>query len=231
MKTRFTWVLGVAVLVSAGLLVACSSKYTSTSNGLVVVSTQATAVMDTFSLDLGNGHISQIFNVNGPPTPGVPTAVVLGNGGNFAYVLVTASATLPGSVSGVATYSVSSDGKLSLVGSPVPVAGTAMTMDSAGKLLFVAAGASISVFSVGGDGTLSASASVALPAQTGGATPNASALAVTPTIYPPAFSVCSANPPPTTENLYVTDSLNNIVLNYSVASTGDLTLVPPSISE
>jgi 6-phosphogluconolactonase (cycloisomerase 2 family) len=262
MKTRFTWILGVAALVSAGLLVACSSKYTATSNGLIVVSTQASAVMDTFSLNLGNGHIAQIFNVNGPPTPGVPTSVVLAPGGAFAYVLVTANASLPNSTTGIAIYQVSSDGKLTPVGSTfalnntivvngstctsVEVSPAALITDSAGKFLFVAnslangAGGSVSVLAVASDGSLAEVNPVScasptapgspfpLPAQNGGAVPNASALAVTPTIYPPAFSLCSANTPPTAEYLYVTDSLNDVVLDYSVSSGGVLALVAPS---
>ena len=51
------------------------------------------------------------------------------------------------------------------------------------------------------------------------------ALAVTPTIYAPLYAYCSGTTPPTTENLYVPDSINNILLNYSVSSSGTLTLV------
>ncbi len=227
MRTRFAWILGVTALVSMGMLVACSTKYSTSSNGLVVVATQGSAVMDTFSLDLGNGHITEINNVNGPPTPGVPTTVVLDPSGNFAYVLVTASSTLPGSVTGIATYTVASDGKLSLSGSTTPVAGTAMTIDSQGKFLFVATGSGVSVFSIS-NGTLADAGSVTLPTPLGGRPPNASALAVSPTVYPPAYALCSGNVPPTTEDLYVTDSLNYVVLNYSVSSSGALALVPTS---
>lgn len=283
MKTRFTWILGVAALISAGLLVACSSKYTSTSNGLVVVSTQSNSVMDTFSLNLGNGHITQIYNVNGPPTNGVPTAVVLAPGGAFSFVLITQSTYVNNSATGIESFPVGSDGKLGTgttqslnpstmatavcsftnqngqtvtqdlpVTVSAPVVPVAMVMDSAGKFLFVAdaktsaqatyscngaqvtsavdVSGAVSVFSVNGGGLTEVSGSpfsLPSPAQ-GGATPSASALAVSPTVYPPAYSVCSANTPPTSENLYVTDSLNNVVLNYSVASTGVLTLVPPA---
>jgi 6-phosphogluconolactonase (cycloisomerase 2 family) len=225
MRTRFSWILGVTALISIGMLIACSTKYSSSANGLVVVATQGSAVMDTFSLDLGNGHITEINNVNGPPTPGVPTAVVLDPKGGFAYVMVTANADIQNSVSGVATYSVASDGKLALSGSTTAVAGTSMTIDSQGNFLFVATGTGVSVFSIS-NGTLTAAGSVTLPVQVGGQIPNASALAVSPTLYPPAYAPCSANVPPTTEHLYVTDSLNYVILNYSVSSSGALTLVP-----
>jgi len=234
MRMRFSWILAVVALISTAILVACSSKYSSSNNGLVVVSTQANAVMDTFSLDLGNGHMTQIFNSAGPPTNGVPTTVVLAPGGANAYVLVTQSSDLPGSSTGVQTFTVASDGKLAPVGSVEPVAGvpTAMTIDSAGKFLFVSNGAGeVFVFAVGSGGALSAAGSATLPLPTGGTAPSASALAVTPTVYPPAYSVCSGNAPPTTEDLYVTDSVNYLVLNYSVSSAGSLTLMQPSLSQ
>ena len=72
MRTRFTWIAAIIVLVAIGFLIACSTKYSSSSNGLVVVPTQgtteipgATAVMETFTLNLANGQASQINNVNG----------------------------------------------------------------------------------------------------------------------------------------------------------------------
>jgi 6-phosphogluconolactonase (cycloisomerase 2 family) len=88
----------------------------------------------------------------------------------------------------------------------------------------------VSVLAIGTGGSLTEvpGSPFILPAQVGGTTPSPSALAVTPTVYPPAFAICSANVPPTTENLYVTDSVNYVILNYSVASTGVLTLVPTS---
>ncbi len=62
MRTRFTWIAAIIVLVAIGFLIACSTKYSSSSNGLVVVPTQgtteipgATAVMETFTLNLANG--------------------------------------------------------------------------------------------------------------------------------------------------------------------------------
>ncbi len=239
MRTRFTWMLGVAVLISIGVLVACSTKYSSSNNGLVVVSTQGNADMDTFSLDLVNGHVSQIFNSNGPPTNGQPTAVVLDPAGTFAYVMIAQSSAVSDSATGIETFSVASDGKLgsgtttSLKGGVTPVA---MVIDSAGKFLFVAdsSPAAVSVLAIGSNGGLTevAGSPFAVTELPGGATRNAvpspSALAVSPTVYPSAFAVCSANVPPTTEHLYVTDSTNYAVLNYSVSSAGGLTAVSES---
>src|ERR1017187_1048879 len=163
MRTRFTWILGIAALISVAVLVACSSKYSASNNALVVVSTQGNAVMDSFSLDLGNGHTTQIFNSGGPPTNGVPTSVVLDPAGAFAYVLVTQSSTVNQSSTGVQSFTVASDGKLGSGTTTVlsqtstvvtvcngpgqfpvqvtvqaPVVPDAMVIDSGGKFLFVA---------------------------------------------------------------------------------------------
>lgn len=159
MRTRFAWILGVAALISVALLLACSTKYSSSNNGLVVVSTQGNANMDTFSLDLGNGHITQIFNTAGPPTNGQPTAVVLDPAGAYAYVMIYQSAAVNNSATGIESFQIASDGKLgsgttyTLNGGVTPVA---MVMDSAGKFLFVADSTppAVSVLAVGSGGAL-----------------------------------------------------------------------------
>jgi 6-phosphogluconolactonase (cycloisomerase 2 family) len=228
MRIRLTWTAAILVLIAIGLLVACSTKYTKSSNGLVVVATEASAVMQTFSLNLGNGQLSQINNVKGPPTNGVPGSVVLDPAGDFAYVIVFQNPGLPGSMTGIETFQVSSDGKLSAVGTTPLTNPVALAIDSAGKFLFVANGSqgTVSVFSIS-SGTLSEVANSPFPVPPGSSNATASALAVTPTIYPVQFAFCSNGTPPTTENLYVADSVNNVLFNYSVAaSTGALSLTP-----
>src|SRR5580700_2680946 len=118
MRTSFAWIVAVLALVAIGFLLACSTKYSASSNGLVIVPTQgtiegvqATAVMETFSLDLANGQMSQINNVNGPPAPGLTGSIVLDPAGAHAYVIVTQTSEFP-SQTGVAVFSVGSDGKL-----------------------------------------------------------------------------------------------------------------------
>src|SRR6267154_2312504 len=98
MRTRFTWIGAVLPLIAIGFLLACSTHYKSSSNGLIVVPSQGSAVMQTFSLNLSNGHVSQINNSAGPPTPGLPGQVLLDPAGAIAYVIVNQDATLPGSV-------------------------------------------------------------------------------------------------------------------------------------
>ncbi len=288
MRTRFAWMVAVLALIVIGFLMACNAKYSSNDNGLVVIPSQGGGplvnnnqqsgpVMETFSLDLANGSTTEINNVNGPPTPGLPTAVVLDPAGANAYVIVTENPAVPGgSMTGLAAFPIASDGKLGnattytlnsasvqvqvqVNGVPtnetemVPVAPVALRMDSAGKFLFVANSAtsdsddppnpvpgSISVLSVGSNGTLSEvpGSPFVLPVNSVNllpqlqepctiqvACPSPLALAVTPTIYAPQFAYCSGAAAPTTENLYVPDSIGNVVLNYSVSSSGTLTLV------
>jgi 6-phosphogluconolactonase (cycloisomerase 2 family) len=228
MRKSFTWILGLVVLVGFGLLIACSTKYSATYDGLVVVPSQGLAVMQSFSLDLQNGHVEQINNVNGPPTPGLPTSVILDPAGAFAYVIVQQNAVLQPSTTGIATFSIASDGKLTGIGVTAVPSPRALAMDSAGKFLFVATEAgSIYVFSIGTNASLTAVGSpTVLPVQPGGQTPSASALAVTRTVYPSQYAYCTGVTPPTTENLYVADSVNYVLLNYSISSSGALTLIP-----
>jgi 6-phosphogluconolactonase (cycloisomerase 2 family) len=134
MRTRFTWIVGVAAVVSIGVLMSCSSKYSASSadNGLVVVSTQGDAVMQTFSFNVSTGHVSQINNSAGPPTPGIATAVVIDPAGAFAYVAteVTCTPSLPANTSltgavqgGILTFPIKSDGKLGAASAPTYLTG------------------------------------------------------------------------------------------------------------
>jgi 6-phosphogluconolactonase len=232
MRTRFTWIAAIFVLVSIGVLLACNTKYNSSSNGLVVIPSQGSAVMQSFSLDLTNGHATQINNVNGPPTPGIPTSVLLDPAGAFAYVIVYQNAALPGSVTGIATFSIASDGKLAYLATAQLTNPVAIAMDSAGKFLFVANGseATVSVFSIGSGASLTEvpDSPFTVPAPLGGQPPSASALAVTPTVYPQLYAYCASFAPATSEYLYVTDSLNYVVLRYLVSSTGSLSVALPT---
>src|ERR1700728_168596 len=285
MRTRFAWLGGTLILVCIGVLMACSSKYTSHFDGLVVVSTQGDAVMQTFSLDLGNGQMTQINNVNGPPTVGVATSVLIDPAGAFAYVAsqvpctpnVPTNTTLTCAVQGaIFVYPINSDGTLGAHANPTYLPGnttypggfptcglddstnpnpggspSAMVMDSAGKYLFVAEApeaaiyttntnttpvqtvatlnsTGVVVYAIGSGGALTqvAGSPFALPVQLGGQPPQPSALAVTPTVYPTLDAPCSTHTPPTSEDLYVTDYENDLIFNYTVSSTGSLTLVP-----
>ena len=239
MSKRFGWLLGVAVLVSIGLLVACGSKYKSSSDGLVLVASQGSNLVQTFSFSLSTGHISEI---SGPAsTPAKPFDMVLDPAGTYAFVITGAS---------ISTFKINSNGTTTAGATQADPNPVALAMDSSGKYLFVSEGPNtvfdpanptacsgttsqvgVCAYSIGGDGSLTpvpGTFTFTLP--TGFQIPNFVALAATPTTLPPLAngqqtSVCSnpANNPPTSEYLYVADSVNNVVWEYEVdPSSGTL---------
>lgn len=240
MSKRF-WVLGLVGLISAGLLVACGSNYNSSSNGLVLVGSQGSSVIQTYSFDLNSGHTAAIANsVNDTGNEicllnGSPAAMVTDPRGQYAYVVFNSSTQCPNATQiGIAAFQIKSDGTVAQVGSlvsdPNPVS---LAMDSAGKFLFVAEGAGlVNVYGIGSGGTLTAVPGTFnfVPGQ-GFLTPYIVAVAPTPTVFPgiglngTQNSECSVpeNPPPTSEFLYAVDSKNYVVWEFSVdTSTGAL---------
>ena len=259
MSTRFTWLLGVVVLLAIGLLVACGSHYSASSDGLILVPSQGSAVIQTFSFNLSNGHVSAINSP--PPTQGQPSSIVLDPAGAFAYVLITQSPAIANSKTVIASFKVNSNGTLSAVGTTplnptsilvsgnhtaVPVVPLAFSMDSSGKFLFVADQATsytgvapplpvpgtVSVLSIGGGASLSeiAGSPFSLPSGSAG-NANPSALAVTPTVFPSQNASCSGHPAPTSAFLYVTDAQNDMVWDFGVdMSSGALGIPHPDTS-
>ncbi|HET9308633.1 MAG TPA: beta-propeller fold lactonase family protein [Candidatus Sulfotelmatobacter sp.] len=176
--------LGVGVLVSIGLLVACGSNYNSSSDGLFLVGSQGSGVIETFSFNLNSGHVSPIANSPNDTAAktcilkGLPSSLVMDPKGAYAYTIINANSACDTgttkSTTGIQVSKVSSDGSVtagSLVGlnaagpSQVPVVPNTLAMDSAGKFLFVAnhqtsdssgvaVSGSISVFTIGSDGNL-----------------------------------------------------------------------------
>src|SRR2546421_5474416 len=137
MSTRWTWLLGLIVLLSMGWLVACGSHYKASSDGLVIVPSQGSAVLQAFSFNLSNGHTAQINTA--PGVPAKPMAIVLDPSGAFAYVALAGGA--------IGSYKINSDGTLKSSGTPAPmkplktggtVSPVALAIDSSGKFLFVA---------------------------------------------------------------------------------------------
>jgi 6-phosphogluconolactonase (cycloisomerase 2 family) len=162
MSKRFAWLLGVVVLVSIGVLVACGTTYNASSDGLVLVGSQGSGLIETFSFNLGTGSVSAISNT---PTDtsnqtcvlnGVPSSLVVDPKGTYAYAIINAVSTCPGGTTGLLAFKVNSSGSTNVVGSlvafnpgTVTIQGTASTesvavvpktivMDPAGKFLFAA---------------------------------------------------------------------------------------------
>jgi 6-phosphogluconolactonase (cycloisomerase 2 family) len=212
MSKRF-WLLGLVGLVLVGLLVACGSKYDSSSNGLLLVGSQGSSAIETFSFTLNNGHVSAIANSpndTGSETcllNGSPASMVVNPSGVYAFVIFNKSGLCPNATQfGIATFKVNSDGTVSQTGNilvdPNP---TSLAMDPAGKYLFVAEGDSsiaitnatqeatactqtltqngVCVYAIGSDGGLTAVPST-FNLPLAPRTPNFVALAPTPTVFP-----------------------------------------------
>lgn len=253
MSKRFAWLFGVAVLVGIAALVACGSNYDPSSNGLVLLASQGSGLIETFSFNLYNGHLSEIGN---PPyntsnsvcvLNGVPSALVVDPAGNYAYTILNKnSSCLNGGITGIQAFRVKSDGNAPTTGGPVgfkgDVAPQTMVMDPSGKFLFVAdGGQGISVFAIGSGGSVTEVAgSPFLPTSNFPQAPlDIVAVAPTPTVFPKIGvnavqnAVCQAvgTNPPTSEYLYAVDHLGNQVFEFQVnTSTGVLTNPTSSIS-
>ncbi len=258
MSTRFAWVLGLLVLVFVGLLVACGSHFSPSSDGLLLVPSLGSAVVQTFSFNLSSGHSSSINKprpIPGPPSQGSVASIILDPAGAFAY-LTSSSTPNPvqspcTTINSLATYKVNSNGTLTAIGTTTlgsnPPA--ALAMDSAGEFLFVANSATcalpgtstiagaISVFSIGSNASLTevTGSPFAIPAALAGAPANPVALAITPTIFPalnaafPALNAaCSGTAAPTTEYLYVADAANDALWEFSVDTSSGVLGKPPN---
>jgi 6-phosphogluconolactonase (cycloisomerase 2 family) len=216
MSKRLGWLLGVAMLVAIGLLLACGTTYNSSSDGLVLVGSQGSALVQSFSFSLASGHLVSVSNSTNDTgnsscvLPGLPSAMVLDSTGSYAYAIINATDQCQGSTTGILSFKVSSNGTVAPVGkSPVqfnPVAagvavvpGT-MVADPSGKFLFVAdrsttdgAGnpvpGAVSVFSISnGTATEVTGSPFSTPVPPTQMTTDIISVAATPTVFPPPIN-------------------------------------------
>jgi 6-phosphogluconolactonase (cycloisomerase 2 family) len=210
MSKRF-WLLGLVGLISAGLLVACGSNYNSSTSGLVLVGSQGSSVIQTYSFNLNSGHVASIANsVNDTGNSicllnGLPGPMVVDPHGGYAYVILSASSLCSNSTPAILVFQIKSDGTIAQVGSlsdPNPVS---LAMDPAGKFLFVAEGTNstaqspnatpcpqtsppqygVCVYAIGSGGTLaSVSGTFSFVNGQGFQNPNIVAVAPSPTVFP-----------------------------------------------
>ena len=245
MSKRF-WLLGLVGLILAGLLVGCGSNYNSSSNGLALVGSQGSSVIQTYSFNLNSGHVSPIANSTndtGNETcvlNGSPASMVAHPAGTYAYVIFNASSQCPKATQpGIAVFQIKSDGNITQLGSLVSDANpVSLAMDSAGKFLFVAEGTAglVNVYAIGSGGTLTAvPGTFNFVNGPGFTTPNIVAVAPTPTVFPGTGingtqnSPCSVGSnPPTSEFLYAVDANNYVVWEFSVDTTTGALGNPPS---
>ncbi len=167
MSKRRAWLLGVVTLILIALLLACSSTYNSSSDGLLVIGSQGSALLQSFSFSLASGRVAQITNTVQDTAdltcqlPGFPYWMILDPSGTHAYVIMRGTSQCPGPTD-ITVFDVNGDGTLSdkgttyslntatvgvcLSGSSgqptmepdVAVLPVYMAMDSAGQYLFVA---------------------------------------------------------------------------------------------
>jgi 6-phosphogluconolactonase (cycloisomerase 2 family) len=247
MSKRFGWLLGVVGLVLIGLLVACGSSYNASQDGLLLVGSQGSGLIETFGFNLNGGSVTWIQNTPGNTSNetcvlnGIPSSIVIDPAGAYAYTILNQNPACTGSLTGIQAFKINSDGTTTSVGSlvndPSPVS---LVMDAAGKFLFVNEGTSINVYAIGSGATLTL-----VPGNynfingSGFLPPYFAAIAATPTVFPAIGlngvqnSVCSTPglPTPTSEYLYAVDSINYVVWEFSVDMTTGALGNPPNTSQ
>ena len=215
MSKLWAWVLGLVLLVAIGFLVACGSTYNSSHDGLVLITSQGSGLIETFSFSLASGHAAAIQNSPNDTANktcvlnAIPSSIVVDPAGAYAYTILTANPTECGSTNtatGIAAFKVNSGGTMTQVGmlvtDPNP---TQLVMDSAGKFLFVTEGSyptavtnammnntacnalsGVCVYAIGSGGSLTAvTGSPTLPTMLQPS--NIVAAAATPTVLPPSL--------------------------------------------
>jgi hypothetical protein len=130
MSKRFAWLLGVVVLVSIGVLVACGSSYNASSDGLVLVGSQGSGLIETFSFNLNNGGSAAISNTPADTSGqtcvlnGIPSSIVVEPKGPYAYTIINANTSCDTasvkSTTGILAFKINSDGTTSPSGQQVP---------------------------------------------------------------------------------------------------------------
>jgi 6-phosphogluconolactonase (cycloisomerase 2 family) len=236
------WLLGVGVLASIAVLVACGTNYNSSSDGLLLVGSQGSGLIETFSFTLDKGKISAIANSPSDTANktcvlnGFPFSIVVDPTGTYAYTIIQKNSSCgASSATGIQAFKVNSNGTLTTSGGLVADASpVALAMDAAGKFLFVAEGGGIHVYAIGSGASLTrVTETFTFPATP--LAPNFVALAATPTVFPKIGingtqnAVCSVpgNTPPTAEYLYAVDSQNYVVWEFAVDTTTGALGNPP----
>ena len=209
--SKRSWLLGLGALVLIGLLLACGSNYDASQDGLLLVGSQGSGLIETFSFTLSNGHVSAIANTPIDTSSqtcvlnGVPGSMVIDPAGVYAYAIISKNPSCSGSKTGIATFKVSSDGNITQVGSLIADPSVvSLSMDPAGKFLFSAEGGdSISTspnptacpgttaqygvcsYTIGSGGTLTGvQGTFTFTNGPGFQNPNIVAIAPTPTVFP-----------------------------------------------
>jgi len=212
---KYRVLVGLLALLGLGVCVSCggSSSNTTTNpgvtgTGLIFVTTQGDNKITPYTIDRAAGKVTA--NGDGIAAGTIPSAAIMTPSADAIFITNQGSAD-------ISRYTIKSDGTLAAVTPNISVGGAdsnpiAMTMDAAGKLLFVlnqgTLGAvnagSVAVFTIGQNGALT-------PAGAAGNLNSASAITVTPDA----------------KYLFVSDSQYSVISGFSVDASGGLTLITP----
>lgn len=210
---KYRVLVGLLVLAGVGVWVSCGGYSSNTpanpgvtGTGFVFVATQGDNTISPFTIDQAAGTVTS--NGKGVATGTLPIAAIMTPTQDAIFVVNQTS-------SDVSRYTIKTDGTLAAVTPNISTGSNAnpvaVTMDAAGKFLFVLnkgafgviGGSSIQVFSIGQAAALTAVGSLV----TGPYLDNSTAIAVTPD----------------GKFLYVSNSLNNNISGFSVDSNGAVT--------
>lgn len=201
-------------LCAFGML-SCGSS--SRSSGILLATSQGSADVNSYGIDLNTGALTQLNTAAPVPANTVPGPIVLDPSGNFAYV---GDAATGGGAGAISAYSVDKNGKLTAV-SGNPATGenpVALAIDSGNHFLFVANQLSnnISVFTIGSNASLT---EVAGSPFCSGTLP-----AIPPAVCPPS-TPSSVAVTPSGAFLYVANQGQNTVSAFAISSSGVLGFV------
>jgi 6-phosphogluconolactonase (cycloisomerase 2 family) len=225
------------------MLVACGSIFNRGSDGLMLVASQGSSLVQTFSFTLATGGITGISNPTSDTTnltcvlPGFPGPMVIDPTGTFVYMIINQVVPCPNSANGILVLKVNSDGTIANSGTVTPDPNPiALTLDSTGKFLYVAEGlgSTIDVYSISSGSLTAVPQTFTLPPQLGFQPSNFVALALTPTVFPAVkngtqTAACFEQSPPTSEFLYVVDQPNNVVWEFDVNMSSGVLAVSPNM--
>jgi 6-phosphogluconolactonase (cycloisomerase 2 family) len=138
---KFRWLMGTLILVSLGILIACSSSNINSSTTIadLIFTSQGDMSVESDQVNLSTGLLTMIGSEITTGANTMPVAIKFTPDGKSAFVLN--KGILPSGTDNIATYTVNGDGSLSSSGSNVASGGPSpigMAIDPNGKFLFVA---------------------------------------------------------------------------------------------
>jgi len=136
MSKKIRGLVAFASLIVLSLFLLNCGSSSSHPSGILLATSQGTAEVDSFAIDLDNGKLTEINTA--APTDTFPSDIVLDPSGGVAFVLNQGAGSLTPSIT---AYTVNSNGTLTKSGASTPISvpnAVSMRRDAAGKFLFVA---------------------------------------------------------------------------------------------